>query len=247
MIKKQKIAVLAALVYTSLMAVGMLTVGQIVGSTYGDPEMAKTLIYFEMVMTIFALGIYLKYFKGASFKKTNRKMRKTALFTLAIMLLIEVLMLGILFFQTDLEGKDTALIALIFVTTIFVGLSEELIYRGIVLPAFLENKSKFQAILISSLFFSFLHAVNIFAGVGVAGMFTQLLLTFFVGITLACIAVELGNLLPLIVFHTFWDFLLFTETVAGADYGILPVIQVPFEIIMGMVLLFLIKKDKVEV
>ncbi len=239
MLKKQKIAVLAAVIYTLMMAAGMYTLGYIVGGNYADPTMAKTLIYFEIVMTIFALGIYCKYFKGMSFKKIHKKPRKIFLFTFVVMIVIEAIMIGILFFNTDLAGKDIALIALIFVTTIFVGLSEELIYRGIVLPAFLENHSKFKAILISSILFSLLHAVNVLGGVAPHGMFVQLLLTFLVGITFACIAIELGNLMPLIIYHALWDFLLVAGNAAGAEYGLLTTIQVLFEIVMGLILLFI--------
>ncbi len=243
MLKKQKISVLAAIIYTLIMAAGMYTLGHIVGGNYGDTTMSKTLIYFEIAMTIFAIIVYLKYFKGQSFGKINKKPRKLFVFTFTVMILIETIMIGILF-SSKLADKDVSLIILIFATTILVGISEELIYRGIVLQAFLENNPKHKAILISSLFFSSLHSVNILSGVTASGMLIQLLLTFLVGITLACIAVELKNLLPLIIYHALWDFLLIAGKAADVEYSFLEIVQVPFEILMGLILFYVIKKEK---
>ncbi len=88
-----------------------------------------------------------------------------------------------------------------------------------------------------------MHAVNVLGSISLFGMLIQLLLTFLVGITLACLALEIENILPLIIYHALWDFLLIAESAAGAEYGILPAIQVSFEIAMGFVLLFILKKE----
>ncbi len=242
--RMQKISLLAAVIYTALMALGMYTLGHIVGDSYADPIMAKTLIYFEIIMTIFAVGMYLKYFKGKSFRKINRKPEKLFVFTFLVMIIIELIMLFILFFKTDFTGKDNSLLLLVFITTIFVGISEELIYRGIVLPAFLENYSACKAVLISSALFSLLHSVNILAGVSSGGMIIQLLLTFFVGITLASLFIEFQNLIPLMIFHALWDFLAIGGKVVDADFGFFEPFQVIFEIIMGFILLFMIIKKR---
>ncbi len=52
----------------------------------------------------------------------------------------------------------------LLITTMLVGISEELMFIGIVLRVFLEKRSELVAVFVSSALFSLLHSVNILGG-----------------------------------------------------------------------------------
>ncbi len=209
--KKEKLAIVASVVYIAIMAVGMFVLNSVVGESYGSANMPRTLIYFEVVMTLWAVFMYMKYFRGMSFNRLIKCPIKT--FPTAMFLVFFILLIVIAAYQfasANYEDKDIGLLLIIIFTTLLVGVSEELIFRGIVLPALMENRSRFVAVLVSSLAFSSLHAVNILGGLSLKEMITQLVMTAFAGLFFALIAIELGNILPIMIYHWFWDGILMT-------------------------------------
>ena len=51
------------------------------------------------------------------------------------------------------------------------------------------------------------------------GMVQQLVLTFVFGLAMACFALRVNSLVPLIVFHALWDMVQFLGGIYGADFG----------------------------
>ena len=106
---------------------------------------------------------------------------------------------------------------------------EELAFRGFILSGLKNIKNSWWAIFISAVFFGAAHAV-----------LQQSIVTFFVGIILAMIAVRCGSLLPCIAYHavhnamsivmsgmfpggnSFLPGLLLPKTTGGYDYALLP-------------------------
>lgn len=226
------------------MAAGMYTMHHIVGSSYGAVEMVNTIFYFEVVMSIIALGVYLKFFKGTSFNKPTKKPRTLFLFVFGVMIINLLIIAGMFVTQGTFSAAIAPQLLMVFVTTALVGFSEEMIYRGIALPALLETNSKVKAILLSSLLFASLHAVNVLGGMPVYAMVVQLVSTFLVGITFTCIALELKTIAPLIIFHGLWDFFAIASGYVGVTDHTMTTIQVAFEAVFGIVLLIVIKKSQ---
>ncbi|MBS9779710.1 MAG: CPBP family intramembrane metalloprotease [Moraxellaceae bacterium] len=206
--QKQKIALIASVIYTALIGAGMYTSLHINGIPYDSPRMPETLLWFEIIMTIFALLVAKKYFtwQELGFSKTKNILWFAPM---AIMGTIVVGNLGY-FAITHADSFSTQqwqLFGVVALTTFLVGFSEELMYRGMVFSAFLQD-SKVKAVLVSAVIFSLLHAVNVLAGVSFGGMWLQLFMTFIAGLFFAFVRLKIENIVPLIIYHWLWDFTL---------------------------------------
>jgi len=93
---------------------------------------------------------------------------------------------------------------------------------------------------VSAIGFSLLHAVNVFGGVPLLGVPMQLITTFLFGFLLAPLMLKLNNILPLILFHWLWDFVLFAAPLLGEQTNTavdtIALLNIPIEIIIGTVL-----------
>lgn len=205
MTKKQSIAIRAASIYIVIMAIGMAVMNNGFGIKYSSPNMTKIIFFVEIVLTAFTVYVYLKHFKGSAFNKVKIN-------GFIIEMLIAVFIIALLqIFTGDYKNKDIVLILYIVFTTLLVGISEELMFRGIVLTAFI-NREKHYAIVVSSAMFSILHFVNILGGLPTKDMLNQMMLTYLVGIVFAFVFIKTNNLLLLMIYHSFWDMLLIVSS-----------------------------------
>lgn len=88
---------------------------------------------------------------------------------------------------------------------IFIGLSEELACRGVILSA-LMHKGKVPAIIISAIIFGSLHLMNLFKGAGVEDTMIQIIFATGFGLTMAIVRYKTELILPQILVHALWDF-----------------------------------------
>ncbi len=216
--KKQKIALITTAIYTVIMALGMWYMKNIAGSTYESPDMPKHLLLFEVVMTAITIGVYYKLFRGDLKKFKTKKTNKLFIFIFGLMSL-NLAAMGYMFLtKGNFDGADMSILLAILAATFLVGLSEELLFRGIVLPAYLDKRgSRIKAVLIASFLFSIFHLSNLFGGLGMSGMAAQLFNAMLMGLTLAGLALEIGFLTPIIIFHFLYDFLLIASNYTEAD------------------------------
>ncbi len=205
-----KIGYLTAFIYTVLIGIGMYTMHHIYGIKYGESEMVKPLVWFELVMTIFAFFMAKKYFswQELGFGKINFK---NILWFVPMLIIGTILLLYLGYFiitnADSITPEQWQLFSLVCVTTLLVGVSEELVYRGIVFSSFVKD-SKVKAVFISAITFSLLHSVNVFGGLEFGGMFGQLVMTLISGLFYAFVRMKINNIIPLIIFHWLWDFCL---------------------------------------
>ncbi len=234
-------AVLAALGYIAIMALGMFTTGHVFGITYGDPEMVYVLVFFEVAMSIYAVVMARRIFGHwhCGFGPIDWR----GMWWLApSFLVIAALFAAALFTGTV---SVSLLVLTIIVTMILVGFSEELMFRGIVLNGALREVSVPKAILISAALFSSLHAVNVLALAPLDAMVQQLVLTFIFGLVMACFALRVNSLVPLIVFHALWDMVQFLGEIWKADFGPLVFVGVVVNAVAGAALWwFVVRKRK---
>ena len=226
-----KPAVLAAIGYIAIMAVGMFTAGHIFGITYGEPRMVYVLVGFELVMSLFAIVMARRIFGHwhCGFGPIDWR----GMWWLVPNFLIMAALFAALGSGTIMVS---GLVLTVIVTMILVGFSEELMFRGIVLKGALSEVSVPKAILISAALFSSLHAVNVLAFVPLDGMVQQLVLTFVFGLAMACFALRVNSLVPLMVFHALWDMVQFLGGIYGADFGYLILIGVVANAVLGAAL-----------
>ena len=229
-------AVLAALGYIAIMAAGMFTAGHVYGITYGDPAMVNVLVFFELAMSVYAVIVARRLF--GHWHCGFGPIDWSGLWWMAPAFLV----IAALFAAAFLTGTPgvSLLVITVIVTMCLVGFSEELMFRGIVLKGALSEVSMGKAILISSALFSSLHAVNVLAFVPLDGMVQQLILTFIFGLAMACYALRVNSLVPLIIFHALWDMVQFLGGIWGSDFGLLILIGVVVNAVGGAALWWLV-------
>jgi membrane protease YdiL (CAAX protease family) len=88
------------------------------------------------------------------------------------------------------------------------GALEELVFRGLILSLWLSSdlednrlKTAWRAIIVSALFFSLPHALNLFAGHAEARVIAQLLWSFLLGAVFACLRIVGRSIWPVAVLH----------------------------------------------
>lgn len=100
-------------------------------------------------------------------------------------------------------------------TSLLIGFSEEVMFRGILLRGALSRLPLSPAIVISAVAFSLLHAVDGAVGQSLANIVQELGFTFLMGLGLAPIALRIGSLWPLIIWHGLWDVVAFSSDALG--------------------------------
>ena len=217
-----KRAVAAALGYIAIMAVGMFTTGHVFGYEYGTTEMVLVLAPFEVVLSLYAIVMARRLFGGwaCGFRPLDTRGLAWMVPSFAV--------IAALFVALFATGTPTvSLVALVLVATnLLIGFSEELMFRGVALRGALSALSTGKAILLSSVLFALLHAVNVLALMPVEAMVQQLGLTFVFGFAMACFALRANSLLPVIAFHILWDMVQFLGGLWQADFGNLVIIGI---------------------
>ncbi|WP_106745119.1 CPBP family intramembrane glutamic endopeptidase [Yoonia maritima] len=130
-----------------------------------------------------------------------------------------VFAMGFVVINAATKGNGVSLpistVGLLVVVPFLVGLTEEIMFRGILLRGALARLPVFQAMLLSALLFSLMHCVNVFTGQPALATLQHTAFAFLVGVFLAPIALKLGNLWPLIMWHTAWDFMIYSSQMLG--------------------------------
>ncbi|MBP1860579.1 CPBP family intramembrane glutamic endopeptidase [Rhizobium herbae] len=106
-------------------------------------------------------------------------------------------------------------IASIFINTLLIGMSEELMFRGILFKALRSCCSIRSTVWISSPLFGAVHLLNGFS-TGFSAAIPQAIFTFGLGILFIAIRIRTGSLYPVIALHAAWDFCIFTLDVGPA-------------------------------
>lgn len=104
---------------------------------------------------------------------------------------------------------------IVLLVPFLIGFSEELMFRGLLLRSAMTRLPLAQAMLLSAVGFALLHVIN---GIGLQAIWPtvqQTALAFCVGFFLAPVALKLGNLWPVILWHGLWDLLIFSSQILG--------------------------------
>ncbi|MNC15340.1 CAAX amino terminal protease self- immunity [compost metagenome] len=138
------------------------------------------------------------------FKPITAVESKDALYyiPLLIIALVQPLIGG---FNVQLTAAE---VILFVVFTLFVGFSEETVFRGIIRDK-LKVKGPVFYIVFSSIFFGILHMVNALNGKDTLSVVLQVVNAFLIGLILALLIETTRNIIPLILFHFVYDALAF--------------------------------------
>ncbi|WP_166417304.1 CPBP family intramembrane glutamic endopeptidase [Cochlodiniinecator piscidefendens] len=209
------VAIGLVVLYTLVIGIGMYLASS-AGHNYGTPELMKTLWWVEIILTTIAIGATWRYasWKQVGFGTLEKKYGWWLAIPFATILFGWSLIIPQL---SSFSSAQWQLFLLVGFTTALVGFSEELVFRGFALRAFLQRHKPWVACLVSAGLFSLLHAVNIAGGQGIGATFLQLVFTFIFGLFTAPLALRLNNLWPLIVMHWQWDFVAISGQLAEVD------------------------------
>jgi len=116
----------------------------------------------------------------------------------------------------DWGGRDSSFIVWLLVGTLFVGIAEEVLTRGLLLTAFRGGMGEVGVWFWTSLLFGLLHALNILFGQSVGATIQQIVFAFVFGSVLYACRRATGLLVIPIVLHALWDFTTFLSSGEGA-------------------------------
>jgi membrane protease YdiL (CAAX protease family) len=122
-----------------------------------------------------------------------------------------MLVVGVARFASDGFAGDAGASYLLgcIITMALVGTTEELTFRGIEqVGARRLFSSERQAVVFASVLFGLFHAPNIVLGAEVGATIAQVVLTAVIGTFLYCLRRTSGSLVPCIVLHAAYDFML---------------------------------------
>ena len=103
--------------------------------------------------------------------------------------------------------------------TALVALSEELMFRAILLQGLLQRHAVWPAVLISSALFGVVHTVNGLATGDFSGALWQAAAAAMQGIGYAAIRLRTRSVWPMVLVHGLWDFALVTAMLADPGDG----------------------------
>jgi membrane protease YdiL (CAAX protease family) len=138
-----------------------------------------------------------------------------------------VIPLALTFFPLVLFGTSTITsqrASIFLLAVLFTGISEEVVYRGLFIRAFMP-RGKWQAVLIPAAIFGFAHIVNsLGGGMSLGDNLVQIANAFFYGVMFGAVRLRTNNIWPLIVLHTVIDMFWVTT---GLPDGVINLADIP--------------------
>ena len=143
-----------------------------------------------------------------------------------------------------IQGQTLPPWAALFVIVVGVALgaaiSEELIYRGVLLRA-LEPRSRLLAVVLPATMFGLAHISQVILGNSLAEWLPQMLLIIPLAIGLGAVALRLESLWPLIVWHFAVDV---TGSLAATTSPVYELIAIGFVLLVGAIGVWLLWQDR---
>lgn len=152
------------------------------------------------------------------FTRMEKGSTKTVLYFVPII----VAKIGFLFYEINHDIRT--IVALAFFT-IAIGLSEEVYFRGIILRKLKACFTIKQAVVLSSVFFAVIHASQAFSGAGLIMVTLTMINALIFGIVASEIVMVTQSIIPVIVWHTLYDFVNWITLVKETTEVTLIVIQ----------------------
>lgn len=106
----------------------------------------------------------------------------------------------------------------------------------------------FKAVSINAIAFSLSHAVNVFGGASLTAVALQMVNALLFGWVFGLMMIKLNHILPLILFHWLWDFVLFAASIVSPEVATtvqrIGNVILPIEIIVGVLLWLNLRKQQ---
>ncbi len=178
-------------------------------STYSRAELLAGIIVRIGILSV--LIFLLKKWELFDFNGLLRKWKINDFYVVLVPILF-FLIIRIGNYRTLIEA-DLPLVSLFFISVLFIGLVEEILFRGMVLPLFIELLKNHKSVIlwsviISSLSFGVLHYANLLLrdDASFLGTTTQVLFALSIGVIFAAIFLRIKNIIPVALFHSLFNF-----------------------------------------
>lgn len=149
-----------------------------------------------------------------------------------------------------------SMLGLLFLNTVLVGISEETMFRCVLLSGLRERMALRPAVAVSTVAFGVVHVLNVFLTGELLIAVAQAFAAMASGLLLVAIRLRSGSLWPAVAYHAIWDFVTFAAFLAHmpADGGgdaaealdgmplWAPVLPVVFILPIGLYGLFLLRR-----
>lgn len=210
---KQNSLLIAALVFivwmTIIMVVPKLQLGD---RNVSLDEVVSQGVVFTFVIAPLFLLIVVAYYRWQ--RKVGLKAADPAgswkILWLPMIFVIAFLALGIALGLPPLQ-----VIMFVFINTMLVGISEELMFRGLIFYGALTKFGIWQAILFTSFWFGSVHALNGFLTGDFTGATAQALTATLSGVWFMAIRLHTNSVYPGMIIHGLWDFGVFVLARSG--------------------------------
>ena len=211
-----RLGIMAAVVYAAIIAVATVYLFGV----WGDPLTLRTALLFlapvQLIAVLLCAGIVTRF---ASWHSVGfRRVRWSGmLWFLPSWVVLAVMGAGIADALTaqDIAGLGSIGVTALLLTTLLIAFGEEIVFRGILLRGAMTRLRVPFAMFLSAFSFGLFHLVNRLAGQGASETSQQVLFAFLVGFFLAPIAIRVGNLWPLIIWHWLWNIAVILGQVAA--------------------------------
>lgn len=189
-----------------------------------------TVVAIQSVMFFLAglLGFFL-YRKRSKIEGEGVGLFKVLYFVPIIMVELPALSQGI---REDFSLK---LFLLYFMFTLFIGIAEEIFFRGLILSE-LSNYGKIFGIIVSALIFGIFHSANLLDGANVFYTLLQMAFAVVFGLVAAEVVLLRGSLLPVILWHFVHNFFSYIGTGAENIGGELTTMQLTISFVQFIIL-----------
>jgi membrane protease YdiL (CAAX protease family) len=207
---------MAAVVYAAIIAVATVYIFVV----WGEPLTLRTALLFlapvQLIAVLFCVGMVTRF---ASWRSVGfgRLRWSGMLWFLPSWVILAVMGVGIADALTaqDIAGLGVLGVTALLLTTLLIAFGEEAVFRGILLRGAMTRLRVPFAMFLSAFSFGLFHLVNRLAGQGASETSQQVLFAFLVGFFLAPIAIRVGNLWPLIIWHWLWNIAVILGQVAA--------------------------------
>jgi hypothetical protein len=199
------------------------------GTSSLDALVSEGVVYALVLAPIFLLTVvaYFKWWQPVGLKGPD-SWRDLRLLWLPALALILIWMLAE---STGLpEGQA---FWFILINTLLVGISEELMFRGILFHGAASKFDWRRAVWITALVFGLIHALNgLITGEIGAAVFQALMAGLF-GVWTVALRLRLNTIIPLMILHWLWDFGIFSLSAPG---GVTTIFSIGLPILFAIIL-----------
>ncbi|MBS7996942.1 CPBP family intramembrane metalloprotease [Streptococcus suis] len=219
--------------YMIIMGVGLFVCNQFLNTPYNSTEFSRKFLPFMILLAVLVLYHGIKNKKELTLYSECKPG-----YVFSALLFIPVVGFGL---YSIVRGFSPDLVFLILIIdTALIGIAEEVMYRGILLGAMAKKMNPLIAILLSSILFCTLHLLNVIGGLSVSELIGQLGSTFVMGVFLGAMYLDTRNILFPIIFHSSWDYILLSDSLADVEF--LPVVLIGVYILEVFISLVIIIK-----